>query len=266
MRTNDTPSSAGVATTESASHRRAFIRPDVVPALGVLAATAALIIGMKLVNPSFGSFDQLTAILVTAIFLVVASFGQGLVILIGGIDLSIGIVMGVGGMMIANLTRGSNDALIYALPVALVCCTAIGALNGIGIALAGVLVAARRAARVRPLEALRETGAAARVMTASRWILGLFFLAGGVAMLLLVPMVESDGAVAMAIFVSAVLVTGFAALAPLAVPLISWLPRLLARGHLGQLAHANLRSGVRRSASTAAPIMVLVIVIAVPSF
>ena len=138
MRTNDTPSSVGAAAAESASHRRAFIRPDVVPALGVLAATAALIIGMKLVNPSFGSFDQLTAILVTAIFLVVASFGQGLVILIGGIDLSIGIVMGVGGMMIANLTRGSNDALIYALPVALVCCTAIGALNGIGIAYAGV--------------------------------------------------------------------------------------------------------------------------------
>lgn len=134
--------------------------------------------------------------------------------------------------------------------------------TGVGIALAGVLVAARRAARVRPLEALRETGAAARVMTASRWILGLFFLAGGVAMLLLVPMVESDGAVAMAIFVSAVLVTGFAALAPLAVPLISWLPRLLARGHLGQLAHANLRSGVRRSASTAAPIMVLVAFVA----
>jgi ribose transport system permease protein len=136
MRTNDTPSSVGVTKAESASHRRAFIRPDIVPALGVLAATAALIAGMKLVNPSFGSIDQLTAILLTAIFLVVASFGQGLVILIGGIDLSIGIVMGIGGMMIANLTRGSNDALIYALPAALACCTAIGVLNGIGVALA----------------------------------------------------------------------------------------------------------------------------------
>ncbi|WP_414474743.1 ABC transporter permease [Microvirga sp. M2] len=91
---------------------------------------------MKLLNPAFGSVDQLTAILVTAIFLVVASFGQGLVILIGGIDLSIGVVMGIGGMMIANLTRGSNDALIYALPAALLCCTAIGAINGIGIGIA----------------------------------------------------------------------------------------------------------------------------------
>ena len=114
--------------------RGPWLRPDVVPALGVLGATAALILGMKLVNSSFGSVDQLTAILVTTIFLVVASFGQGLVILIGGIDLSIGIVMGIGGMLIAGLTRGSNDTLIYALPLTLLCCAAIGLVNGIGVA------------------------------------------------------------------------------------------------------------------------------------
>ena len=61
----------------------------------VLVATAALIAALKLTVAGFGSIGQLTAILVTAIFLVVASFGQGLVILTGGIDLSIGAVMGI---------------------------------------------------------------------------------------------------------------------------------------------------------------------------
>lgn len=136
MQTKGTTAPAKAAKAEPIVRRYAFLRPDIVPALGVLGATATLIVGMKLLNPSFGSLDQLTAILVTAIFLVVASFGQGLVILIGGIDLSIGVVMGIGGMMIATLTRGSNDALFYALPAALLCCTAIGLINGIGVAVA----------------------------------------------------------------------------------------------------------------------------------
>jgi ribose transport system permease protein len=102
----------------------------------VLAATALLVAGMKIANPAFGSLDQLSAILVTAIFLVVASFGQGLVILLGGIDLSLGVVIAIGGMMIAGLTRGSDDALLFAIPLTLLCCAGIGLINGIGVALA----------------------------------------------------------------------------------------------------------------------------------
>jgi ribose transport system permease protein len=115
--------------------RRSLLRPDVLPVVLVLVATAALIAALKLTVGGFGSIGQLTAILVTAIFLVVASFGQGLVILTGGIDLSIGAVMGIGGMIVANLTRGVDDALIYALPVALLCCTGIGVINGLGVAI-----------------------------------------------------------------------------------------------------------------------------------
>jgi len=115
--------------------RRSLLRPDVLPVVLVLVATAALIVALKLTVAGFGSIGQLTAILVTAIFLVVASFGQGLVILTGGIDLSIGAVMGIGGMIVANLTRGVDDALIYALPVALLCCTGIGVINGLGVAI-----------------------------------------------------------------------------------------------------------------------------------
>jgi ribose transport system permease protein len=109
---------------------------EILPALIVLGATVLLILGMKTVNPDFGSPSQVVAILVTAIFLIVASFGQGLVILLGGIDLSLGVVIGIGGMMIAGLTRGRDDNLLIAIPTTLLCCAGIGMVNGIGIAIA----------------------------------------------------------------------------------------------------------------------------------
>ena len=115
---------------------RPAVGPELVPALLVFAATGLLVVGMMLATPSFGSFDQLTAILATATFLVVASFGQGLVILLGGIDLSLGVVIGIGGMMVAGLTRGSNDALMSAIPLTLLSCAGIGLINGIGVGLA----------------------------------------------------------------------------------------------------------------------------------
>lgn len=112
----------------------ATLKPETLTALLVLLAATLMMLAMKVLNPSFGSVQQIAAILTTSIFLVVASYGQGLVILLGGIDLSIGVVMSIAGMMIAGLTNGSNEALIWALPVTLVSCAAIGLLNGLGVA------------------------------------------------------------------------------------------------------------------------------------
>ncbi|HZM84617.1 MAG TPA: FtsX-like permease family protein [Candidatus Limnocylindrales bacterium] len=135
---------------------------------------------------------------------------------------------------------------------------AVSAGTGVGIALLGVLAASGRAARIRPLEALRDTGKAARVMTLSRWLLGLFFGAGGVALMILVPAVGGEGAVALSILSSLVWIVAFTALGPLLVPAIGALLGVFhGRATLGHLARANLRDAVRRSASTAAPVMVL---------
>lgn len=138
--------------------------------------------------------------------------------------------------------------------------------TGVLIAVLGVLAASRRAAQVRPLEALRESGKAARVMTASRWVLGLLLTSGGVVLLLVLP----GGATTLPVWfiqltpfiVSVPLVVGFSALAPLIVPLVGRIFGLVLRGQLGELAVANLRSDARRSASTAAPIMVLIAFVA----
>lgn len=133
--------------------------------------------------------------------------------------------------------------------------------TGVLIAVLGVLAASRRASQVRPLEALRDSGQASRVMTLSRWGAGLLFTAGAGVLFVIFP----AGNMALPVWfiqltpflVSAPLVIGFAALAPLMVPLTSRLFGLVFRSQLGELALANLRFDAQRSASTAAPIMVL---------
>lgn len=115
--------------------KRENVLSEYLPSIMVFAATFLLVVIMKLINPNFGSFAQLTAIAVTAIFLVVISFGQGLVILLGGIDLSLGVIIGIAGMMVAELTHGSNDALVYAIMLTLLGSAGIGVINGIGVAI-----------------------------------------------------------------------------------------------------------------------------------
>lgn len=136
---------------------------------------------------------------------------------------------------------------------------AVSAGVGIGVALGGVLVASRRAAKIRALEALRDSGEAARVMTLSRWLFGLLFLGGAVAMMIVAGVAGPSGAMALAINAALAASVSLAVLSPLVVPLVSRLFGFLLRGStLGVLAEANLRDGVRRSASTAAPLLVLV--------
>jgi ribose transport system permease protein len=127
-----------IADDASVTPRRDYINLDLFPAIVVLACAILLMIATKALNPESSVVQQISAILVTSIFLVVASFGQGLTILLGGIDLSIGVVIGLSAMMISVLTNGSNGALPWAIPITLASCAIIGLVNGIGIALGNV--------------------------------------------------------------------------------------------------------------------------------
>ncbi|WP_104117686.1 FtsX-like permease family protein [Arthrobacter sp. B1805] len=129
---------------------------------------------------------------------------------------------------------------------------------GLGLAVTGVLLAARRAARVAPLEALRETGAATRVMTRGRWIAGTVLVLGSVLLIGLAGVGGPAGGQAMAMLVSVSAAVGFTALSPLLVPFAARLIPARPGAVLAHLAKANLRDSVRRSASTAAPLIVLV--------
>ncbi|MBX6354424.1 MAG: ABC transporter permease [Micromonosporaceae bacterium] len=186
----------------------------------------------------------------------------GEALLLGAVGTALGVVLGLPVMRFEGWLLVHLDFVPPGFTVAWrPWIIAVSAGTGLGVAVLGVLGASRRASRVRPLEALRETGPAGRVMTAPRWVTGTIFLAGGAAMLILTSVVDGDAAVPLALNACIVLVAAFGALAPLVVPLVGGVLGGLVRvlgGPTGLLAHANLRDGVRRSAATAAPIMVLV--------
>jgi ribose transport system permease protein len=104
-------------------------------ALTLIAITILLILASRWISPSFGSWKQAMAILVLSSFAMVVAFGQQMVILIGGLDLSVAAVMTLGGILTFGWIGDSAIALAWGVPAVLLITAAIGALNGIGVAL-----------------------------------------------------------------------------------------------------------------------------------
>ncbi|MFJ3404988.1 FtsX-like permease family protein [Promicromonospora sp. NPDC090134] len=128
---------------------------------------------------------------------------------------------------------------------------------GIALALAGVALAARRAARIDPLDALRSTGEAERPMTRARWAGGGALVLATAALVVTAPFGGIAGAQAMAMSAGITAALALTVLAPALVPAVAALaPR--SSSPVARLAVANLRDGATRSASTAAPLIVLV--------
>ncbi len=102
--------------------------------LPVVAALLAVTVVFEIVSPNHvylspgnlvNLFDQ------SAVFIVLA-IGEGFVLLLGEIDLSIGYVAAIGGIIAGNLVQpGLNWPWWAAIIVALVVCAGIGALHGI---------------------------------------------------------------------------------------------------------------------------------------
>ncbi|MBD8828574.1 ABC transporter permease [Pseudomonas sp. CFBP 13602] len=84
------------------------------------------------VNPNASASQQLETVLILGAFLIVVAFGQGLVVLIGGLDLSIPSVITLGGILTTAWVGAEGEE--WKLLVALGICAAVGALNGLGVA------------------------------------------------------------------------------------------------------------------------------------
>jgi len=100
-------------------------------ALVVVATQASL--GHALTHWSYYN-----SIIVLSSFLAVLALGQGAVILTGGLDLSVPWTIGLTGILLAGMVKGSDAALLYALPLALLAGAAVGVVNGLGIVGLGV--------------------------------------------------------------------------------------------------------------------------------
>ncbi|MEV8374102.1 FtsX-like permease family protein [Kribbella sp. NPDC056861] len=134
------------------------------------------------------------------------------------------------------------------------------AIVGVSTALVGVFAAAWRASRITALEALSDLPEAQPVMTGWRWFWGLS-AAGFTVLLVIVGQAAAD-LVAGLMIALLVMVSGSVALSqlsPIAVPWVGRLPALVLHGSLvADLARSNVLHAVRRSAATAAPLIVLV--------
>jgi ribose transport system permease protein len=84
------------------------------------------------------SWSFLNSLMVLSSFLAVLALGQGSVILTGGLDLSLPWTIGLCGILLAGMVKGSDAALVYALPIVLLVGLAIGFVNGAGIVLLGI--------------------------------------------------------------------------------------------------------------------------------
>ena len=78
------------------------------------------------------------AIIVLASFMAILALGQGTVILTGGLDLSLPWTIGLCGILLTGMVKGSDVALLYALPLVLATGALIGLVNGIGVVFLGL--------------------------------------------------------------------------------------------------------------------------------
>ncbi|MBB6473875.1 ABC transporter permease [Sphaerisporangium rubeum] len=133
---------------------------------------------------------------------------------------------------------------------------------GVLVTLAGVGTASRRAARVRPLEALREAEVDDRPLPRVRWVTGAACCALGlVAAAGAARSGGSDPFVMPGLVAAMGVMAGLALLSPAVVPpvtrLVTW-PLTRGRGATGMLVRQNALTAVRRTAATATPVLLTV--------
>lgn len=90
-------------------------------------------LGGAILNPGYWN-----SLVVLSCFLAILALGQGTVILTGGLDLSVPWTIGLCGIILAGMVKGSDAALIYALPTVLLLACVIGLINGLGIVFLGL--------------------------------------------------------------------------------------------------------------------------------
>ncbi|MEJ3744457.1 FtsX-like permease family protein [Actinomycetes bacterium KLBMP 9797] len=188
-------------------------------------------------------------------------YGEALAV--GAAASAVGTVLGaalapaLGGVLVdAGFEPAGYQVRFVAWPVA------VSLAAGPAVALLGVWSASRRAARIRPLEALREAAVEARPMGRARWVAGLVCTVAGLALALGTATADDarDGGT-FALGSAMALVLGAAVLAPAVVPpvvrALTW-PLRHARGATGMLVREGALTAPRRTAGTAAPVLLTV--------
>jgi ribose transport system permease protein len=118
-----------------ASVRAALRRKRVLTVIALWVFAIALLFGSRVFGVHYGTITFVWTIITIASFTIVAGFGQGTVVLSGGIDLSIPGVITIAGVMLSQWSDGSNGQAATAIVLVLLLGVAIGIANGVGITL-----------------------------------------------------------------------------------------------------------------------------------
>jgi putative ABC transport system permease protein len=135
--------------------------------------------------------------------------------------------------------------------------------TGVVVALAGVAVAARRAGRVHPAEAMREAAIESRVMTRGRLLLGVGLFGAALVSMAVTAASDPQGAANNKSFmpILMLLVTAVGLLAPTVVRPVAGLlavPLSRLRGAGATVVPAAVTASARQTAATAGPVLVAV--------
>ncbi|CAN5662933.1 FtsX-like permease family protein [soil metagenome] len=130
--------------------------------------------------------------------------------------------------------------------------------GSIGISQVASFGAARRAAKIRPIDALRESSAPAKRLPFIRLVMGIGFVIGGIVVLSISTGLDADAQVAMSFAVATIFLIAASRLGPMLVlPFIASIGRVLRRlfGQPGELARLNSRHSSHRVSAVVSPLI-----------
>jgi ribose transport system permease protein len=99
----------------------------------VYLVMGALLLAAEVISPGFFGASHMNSVLRQAAFLGIVAIGQTLVIIAGGIDLSIAPLISLANVMSAQIMDGKDANLLAAVVVVLLIGVACGLINGLGI-------------------------------------------------------------------------------------------------------------------------------------
>ena len=89
-----------------------------------------LFAGFSVYMPGFARLSHIRTVFLESALIGIVALGQTLVVITGGIDLSVAWMMTIGAYMVSNLVNSSNANLLWGIPLMLVVTFGLGAING----------------------------------------------------------------------------------------------------------------------------------------
>jgi ribose transport system permease protein len=108
------------------------------PILLVFGLAILLFIGASIARPGFSHWTHVEYIILTATVLGLPAAGQTIVIIGGGIDLSVPWVMTSSAVLTAAMSGGQTSKLVWVIPVVFGIAAVVGLVNGIGVGVMGL--------------------------------------------------------------------------------------------------------------------------------